>query len=414
MVDLTYFKQHHSVNYYGVFLKPFDKINPYDDMLTSVRRAYYESNLKTQKGGSAAKWMSKLMPDGRVYRYKYELSEDSLPKWKVVNTVDKLLECVKPERNNDNYRIEIRDNMERILKVIYFGPYHNWIKTKYYIAGQSEPTVELVFWEQNSVEVFLRYTEDRPSAYPEVLYRCEPVTGGEELRRRIIDKVGEPDVCTLCSDGLIYFAKKEIAAKWNKYVLQPSLLNSQEKIGRNDRMFEDISSGGEPKKVDLTQTDDIIIPEKQAQDNLVFDLEGSAKLPPSRDLSKKIAPSGENDISGKKDGEPELTKLHSDSLIEGMLEDYRRENGTGGDALSFLFGSDETNGDSVQNKKNTDDGNANNNNVPATEELEDELPLLDDDDDNITTTTVIGTFSGTLGEIEDDDILGGDDDDDDD
>lgn len=428
VADLTFYKQRHSVNYYGVFLKPFDKINPYDDMLTSVRRAYYESNLKTQKGGFP-KMMTKMMPDGGIYKYRYELSEDYFPKWRVLNTVDKQLECVKPERSTDNYRIEIRDSMERILKVIYFGPYHNWIKTKYYTAGKTEPTVELVFWDKNNIDVFLRFTDDRPSDKPEILYRCEPVKGGEELRRRIIEKVGEPDVCTLCSDGLLYFAKKETAAKWNKYVLQPSLLDTAVGVRRSNIMFEDISSKGEPKKVDLTQTDDIIIPEKQAQDSIVFDLDGSTKLPPSRDLGKKTAPaaasapSEPNDIPGNNDGEPEFTKLHSDSLIEGMLEDYRREHGSGGDALSFLFGSDDENKDTEQaNRNDTPGDDGDNKKAPDAEELDNDLPELDEDneedniEDNIDKNTDenIGTSGDEDEDIEDDDILGGDEDDEDD
>ena len=129
--DLTYFKKN-AVNYYGVFCEGFDRGNPYDDILTGVRKKYYESGLETQKNKFILK-----NEDG-IYRYNYTLNEDMMLKWKVFNEAH-IVERVIVSKEG-SYRVEIRDRSGKILKkCIYFGPYHNWIKTKYFSEGKDEP-----------------------------------------------------------------------------------------------------------------------------------------------------------------------------------------------------------------------------------------------------------------------------------
>ena len=62
--DLTFFLKN-SVHYYGVFCTQYDTVNPYTDMLTAVRKKYYESGLKTQKLKT-----NKRLNDV-IYRYNY-------------------------------------------------------------------------------------------------------------------------------------------------------------------------------------------------------------------------------------------------------------------------------------------------------------------------------------------------------
>lgn len=303
--DMTMFRRN-AVNYYGVFLKGFDKVDPYKDKLTIVRKNYYESGLQTQK-----RKFAEMGDDGKVYKYSYSLNEDTVLKWKVINTAGRVLERVPPQRDGDDYRVEIRDNFGKILKCIYFGPYHNWIKTKYYGENSSEPIAELVYWDKNGTVSILKYKDGADSKHPEVLCPCRPVED-QKLLQKLIDKLGVPEVSTLCSKGYVYFASDRYSRQWERYCGDPSLLD----VAPYDPFP---TSGSEPvKKIDLTQTDDVIVPEKAAKDSLIFDLDKKEdKLPPSR-------------AWGTKTIEIEMPKLHSDALKEddgkiGENKDEKKE-----------------------------------------------------------------------------------------
>ena len=288
--DLTYFKRN-AVNYYGVFLKSYDKGNPYKDKLTVVRKNYYESGLQTQK-----RKFTDMGDDGKIYKYNYSLNEDTVLKWKVVNTANRVLERVPPQRDGDDYRVEVRDNFGKIQKCMYFGPYHNWIKTKYYGTSSSEPEVELVYWDKNGMAAILKYTSGGDDKRPEVLHPCRAVEDAK-LLQKLTDKLGVPEVSTLCSNGYVYFANDRTARLWEKYCSDPSLLGED----NDSPIMSDIAPAG---KIDLTLTDDVIVPEEKPKESLTFRFSDDSKLPPSREWGVKRA------------DEPPMPKLHSDSLLE--------------------------------------------------------------------------------------------------
>ena len=289
--DMTFFKRN-AVNYYGVFLKGFDIENPFKDRLTNVRKNYYENGLQAQK-----RRFTDMGADGKICKYNYSLNEDTVLKWRVVNSSGRVIERVPTQREGDDYRVEIRDNFGKIVKCIYFGPYHNWIKTKYYGKSGSEPAAELVYWDKKGMATILKYTSGGDDKHPEVLYPCRPVED-QQLLQKLTDRLGVPEVCTLCSNGLVYFANDRFSKQWEHYCDDPSLLEEAE--------YDPFpSKSAEPaKKIDLTQTDDVIVPEKAANDSLIFDLgNNDEKLPPSRAWGTHTI-----DI--------ELPKLHSDVLKE--------------------------------------------------------------------------------------------------
>ena len=351
--DLTYFKRN-AVNYYGVFLKGYDKGNPYKDKLTVVRKNYYESGLQTQK-----RKFTDMGDDGKIYKYNYSLNEDTVLKWKVVNTANRVLERVPPQRDGDDYRVEVRDNFGKILKCMYFGPYHNWIKTKYYGSNSSEPEVELVYWDKNGMAAILKYTAGGDDSRPEVLHPCR-VVEDQTLLEKLTDKLGVPEVSTLCSNGYVFFANDRIARLWERYCDDPSLLGDQTKS------TDKPSADAPQRKIDLTQTSDVIVPEEKPKDSLVFSFDKSDSLPPSRSWGAK--PSSD---------EPELPKLHSDSLLEKIEKDEQQktEPEKKRDVFDILF--DDKDDDDDEDEEE-DEFVEENTSAPDTLDEDDEL---DDEDD---------------------------------
>lgn len=324
--DLTYFRRN-AVNYYGVFCEGFDKGNPYNDILTDVRKKYYESGLKPQKN----KFI--LKNDDGIYRYNYTLNEDMVLKWKVFNEAH-IVERVIVSKE-DNYRVEIRDRSGKILKkCIYFGLYHNWVKTKYFVEGKEKPEVELVYWDEKGVAVILKYTADGDDRYPDVLYPCT-VVNDKELQKKITDKLGVPEVYSLCSNGLVYFAEKSISRQWNRYCANPSLLDPEgektaSRVSDKTAEFKPVKNPDEEekpahkKRIDLTQTYDVIVPNVVQSDSVIINKnknsdDGDDTVPfiPSRSFGLNIS-SLNLDLGNKNEAQNEAVKpkLHSDSLLD--------------------------------------------------------------------------------------------------
>ena len=325
--DLTYFKRN-AVNYYGVFDSQFDEGNPYTDILTDVRRKYYESGLRTQKH----RFMKKT-EDGSNYKYNYTLNEDFVLKWKVFNEAH-IVERVIVSKE-DSYRVEIRDRTGKVLKkCIYFGIYHNWVKTKYFVEGKDKPEVELVYWDEKGVAVILKYTADGDDRYPEVLYPCS-VVEDKELFAKITERLGVPEVFSLCSNGLVYFAEKSISRQWNRFCADPGLLDKTTKNKNTVRNDMDKTAEFDPikdkpklkpteprKRIDLTQTYDVIVPNVVQADSVVINKknENSPKKeePVSTVTSRNVGlDTDEIDLSrndGSRNSEQIKVKLHSDSL----------------------------------------------------------------------------------------------------
>ncbi len=325
--DLTYFKRN-AVNFYGVFDSEFDKGNPFNDILTDVRKKYYESGLKTQK-----KKFMKRTEDGE-YKYVYNLNEDSYLKWKVFHN-SLWVERVVISKE-DNYRVEIRDDMGKApKKSIYFGTYHNWVKTKYFFEGTDRPEVELVYWDEKGVSVILKFTADGDDRYPTVLYPC-PSVPDKKLQSKIFEKLGIPEVCALCSNGFVYFAEKNISKQWNKYCADPTLLDAPpkqktenkdlEKTAEFERPDSQSKPATEKKKIDLTQTFDVIVPEAVQPDTVVINNDSLNTAKPDVTIPSRTFGSISANDDKKNDTQDQLiAKLHSDSLKD-ISEDGTVEN----------------------------------------------------------------------------------------
>ena len=316
--DLTFFLKN-SVHYYGVFCTRFDTSNPYTDMLTAVRKSYYESGLKTQKMKT-----SKRVNDV-IYRYNYNLNEDTVLKWRVYNETHIVERVISP--NNQNYRVEIRDRSGTILKkCIYFGTYHNWIKTKYFDETSEKPVMELAYFNKNGVTVMLRYTPDRSPDKPEILYPCSPVND-DSIRKSITDELGTPDVFVICSNGFVYFADHEYTKKWNDmaYELQQIRARAEyiapsadtKTIVMEPKKEEDTMSREEKERIDLTRTKEVIIPKVIGEDSVVI------KNSPVPGDSVSSLPARNIDISdvGRTEAPAMENKVHSDSLVGYSDED---------------------------------------------------------------------------------------------
>ncbi len=359
--DLTLFRKN-AVNYYGVFLKGFDTVNPFKDKLTIVRKNYYESGLQTQK-----RKFTDMSDDGRIYKYNYCLNEDTVLKWKVVNTANRVLEKVPTQRDGDDYRVEIRDNFGKINKIIYFGAYHNWKKTKYFGDNGADPVAELVYWDKNGMAAILKYTAGGDESRPEVLVPCRPVDD-QQLLQKLTDKLGVPEVSTLCSNGYVYFANDRFARRWDKYCDDPSQLEDEDVYDP----FPD--KVGEQKKIDLTQTDDVIVPEMASGDNLIFNL--------SRD--------DDNSLPSRKLGDPEMPKLHSDALFEDSKEKDKKKT-----VFDLLYSSDEKDGEDDEDG----DDNAPEDKLDANEKISSVSDDEDEEDDSV------DEFFSDTSDDEDDDLI---------
>ena len=325
--DLTFFLKN-SVHYYGVFCTQYDTVNPYTDMLTAVRKKYYESGLKTQKLKT-----NKRLNDV-IYRYNYNLNEDTVLKWRVYNETHIVERGVS--RNNQNYRVEIRDRSGTVLrKCIYFGTYHNWVKTKYYDDTSDQPVMELAYFNKNGVTVMLRYTPDCSPDKPEILYPCTPVND-DEIRKKLTDKLGTPDVFVLCTNGFVYFADHEFSKKWNDLYNEMSKNPDPPMPDRTDTQTivmepvkENVSmSREENERIDLTQTREVIIPNVVREDSVI--IKGNMATESSQSLPSRNFEMSSNDAETKENiPEPVLplkNKVHSDSLLSLTEEDTSESN----------------------------------------------------------------------------------------
>lgn len=381
--DLTYFKRN-AVNYYGVFDSEFDKGNPYSDILTDVRKRYYESGLRTQKNR-----ISKRTEDG-VYKYNYTLNEDLVLKWKVFNDAHVVERVIVSKE--DTYRVEIRDRTGKTLKkCIYFGLYHNWVKTKYFTDGKEQPEVELVYWDEKGVAVILKYTADGDDRYPEVLYPCT-VVNDKTLFARITEKLGVPEVCSLCSNGLVYFAEKSVSRQWNRFCANPKLLDDASKnkntVGNDmDKTTEFDPIKDKPKlkptephkRIDLTQTYDVIVPNVVQADSVVINKNNDGKSKGSKEVPsrKLVSDTSEIDLSqstANNSGEQIKAKLHSDSLrdITENTSEKKSETKKNVDVFEYLNEPDEEENTEEEEELKPDSGERKTYNID----------LDDDDDDN--------------------------------
>ena len=389
--DLTYFKKN-AVNYYGVFYDKFDKFNPYSDILTDVRKRYYESHLRTQK----AKYNRKV--DGIVYRYDFNLNEDTVLKWRVFNDTQIIEKVISA--SDEKYRVEIRDNSGRILKkCIYFGSYHNWIKTKYYTPGNREPDTQLTLYEDKGVSVILKYTAEN-SGRPKVLYPCTVVTD-KALLSKITEKLGTPSVSSLCSKGLVYFAEQDIAQQWNILAENPSSLyenkasDVQETTAVKSERTENSSSASfRPRnRIDLTQTQDVIVPNVVAPDSVVIhaaDYSSSSAgsnegtVIPSRTVG--MNPDSSENMSDTKTSNS--TNNNNDSLFDILDDENYTQNSTNEvDVFEYLSEDDSHQGASLSETSNENVyAQDNSYHTPTEEHHSDdiELDLEIDLDDNST------------------------------
>ncbi|MDE7390470.1 MAG: hypothetical protein K2M82_05980 [Lachnospiraceae bacterium] len=267
--DLTFFKTN-AVNYYGVFCEEFDKSNPYTDVLANTRKKYFETHTRQKD-----KFIKRV--DAEQYRYQFTLDEDHPLKWKVF-TDTHILEktVVSPD---ESYYVEVKNKYNDLQKRIYFGCFHNWQKTQYFKKGYSDPSVELVAWDFNSISVILRYQRDIQK--PEVLYPCAQVSDRDDLEA-VMAKAGSPDVAALCSMGFVYFAPKEISRKWNSTCEEMHISTAQKGPMEEQNKNSDKKAAVTPikspiklelpkkKRIDLTQTREFIIPEVKKHESIVI------------------------------------------------------------------------------------------------------------------------------------------------
>jgi len=323
--DLTLFKKN-SVNYYGVFCSKYDKMNPYSDMLTKVRKQYYESGYKPQKN------KFNVRDANGVYRYNYNLNEDSVLKWRVYNESHFIEKVIS--KNDQDYRVEIRDRTGKILeKCIYFGTFHNWKKTKYYDEkNKDNPALELVLHEKSGIMVILKYTPEIDLLKPEILYPCA-VVEDPSIRQKLTEKLGTPDVYALCTDGLVYFADHNTSLLWNKYANEyknaerashqalPAENRSQERSITPEKTAvqeNTVPQSIKPRaKIDLTQTQDIIVPNVVEPDSVVIH-SGLNDDREKQDISPRSFEINREAIIAKtqldEQDMPTQAKVHSDSL----------------------------------------------------------------------------------------------------
>lgn len=284
--DLTFFKTN-AVSYYGIFCDEFDKVNPYSDILTGVRKKYFESDLTKQKNKMSVRI------DGETYKYQYMLHEDLPLRWKVTKN-DRIVERTMVSED-ESYYVEIKDENDKPKKRIFFGSYHNWQKTQYFVPGNPEPAVQLAMWDFENISVILKYLER--GRKPEILYPCT-VVSNKDLLRSITDVLGVPSISSLCSMGFVYFAPKEISKKWNYYCENPKnipIKRSSQSVNKTPDQQKKTpepaaakksekrvtvtpvkaapklkEQSTEKKRIDLTQTKDVIVPNVKKTENVVI------------------------------------------------------------------------------------------------------------------------------------------------
>lgn len=264
--DLTFFKAN-AVKYYGVFCDEFDKENPYSDILTNVRKSYFET--QTRQKDKLTKRV-----DGEQYRYQFVLDEDHPLKWKVFTNTHILEKTVV--NSDETYFVEIKDKYNKLVKRIFFGLYHNWIRTQYFVAGKDDPAVQLLAFEYRNLSVILKYKDGEQK--PEILFPCSAVKDKATLER-ITEKTGVPEVSAFSSMGYVYFAPQDISRKWNELASEeserdayaaemPTKQLDKKRVSNIKEQTYDIKTASARPRIDLSQTQDVIIPDENKQNNV--------------------------------------------------------------------------------------------------------------------------------------------------
>lgn len=297
--DVAFFKSD-KMDYYGVFHSDYDKFDPRSDLLTSIRRKYYESDKQRQKNKRV------VTVNGEKLRYDYLLDEDLDFKWEVHSSTHKRERAVNKE--GIGYRIEINDRSNKLKKKIYFGCYHNWQETHYYNKDPKVPEFRLVAYDLEGVQVILKLIgrETKPT---DILYPCftdaDPITV-----ERLKDLFGTPKISALSARGLIYYQDEEISKAWNNLLAHPGLITAknkkqtvqpqpqieqtqevpkikteQPKAAHPTQVSKPVQAAhtDKPKKkIDLTQTQEVIIPKVKSNDSVVI---SSLHTPDKRNIS---------------------------------------------------------------------------------------------------------------------------------
>ncbi len=303
--DLTFFKTN-AVNYYGVFCEGYDKANPYADLLSNVRKKYFETHSRQKD-----KIIKNI--DGVQYRCQYTLDEDRPLKWKVY-TDTQVLEKVTVA-SDERYFVEVRDLHNTLKKRIFFGCYHNWEKTQFFKDGETEPNVELAAWDFNNVSVILKYR--RNVQRPDVLYPCA-ATDDEDMLQKITEKTGTPEVASMCSMGYVYFAPKEMSREWNalceQYKRDPTLYrvpqsskarSEKENNSKKSVTVTPVRAASKTtdtllkkRRIDLRDTQAVIVPEKRRQETVVISSSPTARIGSEDNITAEDTPIRSRRLSG--------------------------------------------------------------------------------------------------------------------
>ncbi len=263
--DLTFFKAN-AIKYYGVFDSEFDAFKPDTDVLTYVRKNYFET--KTRQRDKITKRI-----DGEQCRYQFVLDEDHPLKWKVFTNTHILEKTVVA--SDESYYVEIKDKFNKLIKRIFFGLYHNWLRTQYFKDGKSEPVVQLLAYEHRNISVILRYIDGVQK--PEVLFPCKVIDDKEQLSA-IMGQLGVPGVSSLSSMGYVYFAPHDISRKWNELAESVSSDSSKDEAqmpsNRLDKKKTDTNipekDVSKPKRlIDLSKTQEVILPDEIKENTVI-------------------------------------------------------------------------------------------------------------------------------------------------
>lgn len=326
--DLTFFKAN-AVKYYGVFCNEFDKENPYSDTLTNVRKSFFETNAKQKD-----KFTKRV--DGEQYRYQFVLDEDHPLKWKVFTNTHILEKSVAA--SDETYYVEIKDKYNKLVKRIFFGCFHNWLRTQYFSPESNDPKIQLLAYEYRNVSVILKYLYGQQK--PEILFPCSAVDD-KELLGKITAELGIPDVSAVSSMGYVYFAPQNVSRRWNELASGADDVKTTEVSVKSLDKNKSASNFKAPHtdnntfkhKVDLTQTQDVIMPDSVKKEEAIIsktlhtpDVNNIGKTKTSDNFGKTrefTVPSRSFDLSrdsiDEKDSAKKLSadkpKLHSDLLL---------------------------------------------------------------------------------------------------
>lgn len=193
--------------FYGVFTPAYNDTSADTDLLTSVRKSFFE-------GGTDLRNKIQKSVDGETFVCKYAMEKGKPLKWKISTTKLTLENSVK--NDDGSYVVKKYDTLGNTFKECFFSPKHTLLKVNYYnIAICNEPVCVLESRIDKDEIVFLQKVLGLKK---KIVLRCFPAIDNKKVADVVYGTKFDYTFSALSNRGIVYFGTDEQIEKFNAIV----------------------------------------------------------------------------------------------------------------------------------------------------------------------------------------------------